>query len=185
MAYKDPQKRKEHRAVFYQTHKETYRRYKREYLERRRKLKKEDPKKYECIRKHERELQNANRRSNPRLRIYRNLAVHVALSLKNRKRDGTSWESLVGYSCEDLMIHLESQFTPEMNWDNYGSYWWVDHIIPVSFFEFKKIEDIGFKQCWAITNLQPLEKMANIQKGNKILLPCGKNLTHKKKYSII
>ena len=55
-----------------------------------------------------------------------------------------------------------------MTWDNYGSYWWIDHIKPRSLFKYEKPEDKEFKECWALKNLQPMEKIANIKKGNKI-----------------
>jgi len=55
-----------------------------------------------------------------------------------------------------------------MNWDNYGSYWEVDHIIPRKTFNYNKPEDIGFQICWALDNLQPLTKKENLKKGSKI-----------------
>lgn len=54
-----------------------------------------------------------------------------------------------------------------MNWDNYGSYWHIDHIKPISLFKYETAEDPEFKKCWALDNLQPLEKIANLKKGNK------------------
>ena len=52
-----------------------------------------------------------------------------------------------------------------MNWDNYGTYWVMDHIIPLSS---ATNEDELYKLC-NYTNLQPLEKIANIKKSDKIL----------------
>ena len=40
-----------------------------------------------------------------------------------------------------LKSHLESQFTAEMNWDNYGSYWHIDHKVPISFFNYQCYDD--------------------------------------------
>ncbi len=34
----------------------------------------------------------------------------------------------------------------------------------------KKRQDQEFKECWALSNLQPLEAIANIKKGNKYLV---------------
>lgn len=48
-----------------------------------------------------------------------------------------------------------------MNWDNYGSYWEIDHIIPVNTFDFIKHTDSDFKICWSLANLRPLESIAN------------------------
>ena len=87
-------------------------------------------------------------------------------SLKGKKA-GRHWESLVGYTVEDLIKHLESQFNEKMSWNNWGIYWQIDHIKPKSFFKYEKPEDEEFKKCWALENLQPLEKIANLNKGNR------------------
>lgn len=55
-----------------------------------------------------------------------------------------------------------------MNWDNWGAYWHIDHIYPVSLLPYSSMEEDNFKRCWALDNLRPLEKIANIKKGNKI-----------------
>ena len=54
-----------------------------------------------------------------------------------------------------------------MNWENYGSYWHIDHIKPKSLFIFESLEDEEFKQCWSLNNLRPLEAKENIRKGNR------------------
>jgi len=45
--------------------------------------------------------------------------------------------------------------------------WQIDHIIPISAFNFNKPEDEEFKKCWALENLQPLWRLENQQKYNK------------------
>jgi hypothetical protein len=59
-----------------------------------------------------------------------------------------------------------------MNWDNWGSgkgKWNIDHRKPDSLFNYKSIEDEEFQECWALSNLQPLDAMENIKKSNKII----------------
>lgn len=85
-----------------------------------------------------------------------------------KKKNGYSWEKLVGYTCEDLMKHLEKQFDNKMNWNNYGSYWVIDHKIPKKFFKFSSFKDKAFKKCWDLKNLQPMEKFENMRKGSKL-----------------
>jgi hypothetical protein len=63
-------------------------------------------------------------------------------------------------------MHLEKQFKEGMSWDNHGSYWEVDHIIPCDSFNMQDIEQQ--KLCFHYTNLQPLTKIQNRQKSNKI-----------------
>jgi hypothetical protein len=74
---------------------------------------------------------------------------------------------MVGYSAEQLKKHLEEQFTDGMNWENYGQ-WHIDHIKPISSFEFDSSEHKQFKVCWSLDNLQPMWGIENIKKGNKI-----------------
>lgn len=84
-------------------------------------------------------------------------------SLKGAKSE-CHWEDLVPYNLEQLKQHLESQFTPSMNWNNYGSYWEVDHIIPQNLFKFESYTDREFQICWSLNNLRPLEKYLNRQR---------------------
>lgn len=70
---------------------------------------------------------------------------------------------LVGCSTEYLIFYIESQFTPEMCWDNYGKYWSIDHIKPICCYNLEKISDQ--KACWHYSNLRPLSKLENLKKG--------------------
>lgn len=100
-------------------------------------------------------------------RISFNFSRRIRLSLKGRK--STSWRKLVKYNLNDLKNHLEKHFTSEMNWNNYGKIWHIDHKKPVSSFNIisEKCED--FKKCWELDNLRPLLAIDNIKKGNKII----------------
>ena len=108
------------------------------------------------------------KKKDPNFRIDDNMSRSIGQSLKGKKA-GRSWEKLVGYSVEDLIKHLENKFELWMTWDNYGK-WHIDHIRPQSLFNYKNTEDEQFKQCWALENLQPLEAIANMKKGNKFTL---------------
>ena len=81
------------------------------------------------------------------------------------KKGGRSWRKLVDYSIDDLMKHLENQFDNKMVWNNYGHYWEVDHIKAKKHFIYETAEDSQFKECWALKNLQPLEKSLNRKKS--------------------
>jgi len=55
-----------------------------------------------------------------------------------------------------------------MSWENYRTYWVIDHVIPITFFN---LEDRYEKLvCTNWTNLRPFEKKANMEKSNKILV---------------
>ncbi|HDY66721.1 MAG TPA: hypothetical protein ENH85_02900 [Candidatus Scalindua sp.] len=105
-------------------------------------------------------------RIDPKFRLDKNIGSAISVSLKGEKA-GQSWVKIIGYSLDKLIQRLEFQFTPQISWANYGSYWWVDHILPRSWFNYKEPEDVGFKICWSLENLQPLEKITNIKKSNK------------------
>ena len=81
--------------------------------------------------------------------------------LRNDKKKRT--QEYLGYTIQDLMIHLESTFQDGMTWDNYGE-WHVDHIIPKT-----KFDENQVRECFALTNLQALWMVDNIKKSNKIL----------------
>ena len=106
------------------------------------------------------------RAEKPSRRINHSISSGINRALK-RKKNGRQWESLVGYTLNDLMKHLESQFEDWMTWNNYGE-WEIEHIIPKDAFNFSKPEDIDFKRCWALENLQPMEAKENREKSNKI-----------------
>lgn len=106
---------------------------------------------------------------NPQHKINRNIGRGMNHTLREGKKKGRHWELLVPYTLSQLTNHLEKLFTPEMSWDNYGSYWHIDHIFPKSKFNFICPDDEEFKKCWDLSNLQPLEKVANLKKHNKII----------------
>ena len=113
-----------------------------------------------------RRYESKRRRNDVEYQLGCSMRVAVWHSLKGLK-DSKGWESIVGYSLQDLKDHLERQFTKTMTWDNYGSYWQVDHIVPKSLFNYSGPHDIGFKECWALKNLRPLTKKANLKKHAK------------------
>lgn len=63
---------------------------------------------------------------------------------------------ILPYNKEQLRQHLESLFTPEMDWSNHGSYWEIDHIIPQSLFDLSDVCNKDFRICWSLMNLRPL-----------------------------
>ncbi len=106
------------------------------------------------------------RRAEPKLRVDHHIGTALWCALKGRK-SGRNWESFVGYTLADLMAWLEQRFDRNMNWENYGSFWVVDHIIPKSLFCYSGYLDREFRQCWCLANLQPLEKITNLKKGGR------------------
>lgn len=99
-------------------------------------------------------------------RLSNNIRGNMHHALKAKKA-GRTWESLVGYTVEDLIKHLESKFVGNISWENYGSVWHVDHVVPKSWFKYESTDDPKFKECWALSNLQPKLKEENISKRDR------------------
>jgi hypothetical protein len=102
----------------------------------------------------------------PIKKLHKNMSRSIRWHLKKNNHHTFS---LLGYSATDLKKHLEEQFLPGMSWDNYGIHGWhIDHKIPISAFNFNEINNIDFKKCWALSNLQPLWADENHKKYNKL-----------------
>lgn len=100
----------------------------------------------------------------------------ISKSLQRGLKAGRHWETLVGYTVDQLKKHLEKRFLPGMTWENYGQ-WHIDHKTPVSVFNYECPEDVDFKKCWALKNLQPMWALDNIRKYNKLDKPFQPSLT--------
>lgn len=101
------------------------------------------------------------KRKDPYFRLCKNISKALWAWL-NGLKSFRHWEDIVKYSCEELMIHLESKFRDGMTWENYGPYWHVDHIKPLSL-----CTDLN--EAWALSNLQPLLREENLSKGNRYI----------------
>ena len=121
----------------------------------------------ECLREYWRNKKNIWLRI-PQNRLSHCISKQIWDAL-GKKKHSRHWERLVGYTNKQLMAHLESQFTDGMTWENYGK-WHIDHIIPISFFQYISTEDVEFKMCWRLENLQPLWAKDNLRKSNKLSL---------------
>jgi len=103
----------------------------------------------------------------PEVGMQRRLSGRIRHGLV-RGKNGQKTIDILGYSMDDLKHHLEALFVGGMSWDRFDEIH-IDHIIPVSFFKFDSVDDVEFKMCWRLENLQPLWAADNIRKGNKIL----------------
>lgn len=72
-----------------------------------------------------------------------------------------------GGDIEVLLKWIEHQFTEEMSWDNYGKHWHLDHVLPINKFNIDDEEEVHI--CFSWMNMQPLERLANISKHDKII----------------
>jgi hypothetical protein len=106
-------------------------------------------------------------------RLNQNISIAINQSLKRNgsSKNGCHWETLVGYTVQQLKPHLEKQFEDWMNWFNYGhgkDKWCIDHKRPIASFDFDSPKHSDFKKCWALKNLRPMRCSENFSKGAKI-----------------
>ena len=71
----------------------------------------------------------------------------------------TSYQNIIGLNITMLKKWLEFRFDKNMNWTNFGTYWQIDHIIPISLFDLSNQNEINI--CFNWKNLQPLESKEN------------------------
>jgi len=89
------------------------------------------------------------RKSNINYRLKKSLAARLrAVLVKNN-----TTMNYVGCNIQYLREWFEYNFTSDMNWDNYGSYWSIDHIIPVC--KFDLTDETQKLRCWNWSNMVP------------------------------
>ena len=82
------------------------------------------------------------------------------------KKPSEAYASYFGLDIENYRKWIELQFTEEIHWDNFGSAWQFDHIVPVTYFDFSKEEDL--KLCWNFINIRIEKVELNKNRGNRI-----------------
>ena len=110
-------------------------------------------------------------------RVQRTMISWVRLDFKSVR---SKWVKILGYDGTMLKDHIEKLFLKRMTWSNYGD-WHIDHIKPISYFNYTTEYDEGFKQCWDLSNLQPLWALDNLSKGGMNTLINQKTYGTKKK----
>lgn len=98
------------------------------------------------------------------LKVMRSFRSRVHKALKRNVKYRKSF-ILLGCSIEFYKEYLNNLMSKEMNWENYGKLWDIDHIIPCSYFNLDT-ESEQLK-CFHYTNTQPMFKKDNIAKLNR------------------
>ena len=95
------------------------------------------------------------RRQDPKWRLKESIMALINFHLLKKTKQTNEY---LGCSYEEYFTYLEERFDGKMHWENYGSYWEIDHIHPLS-----KGGSFHF------TNTQPMEVIENRKKSNKII----------------
>lgn len=118
-----------------------------------------------------------------RLRLLISTTIRASLKRAGVSKNGETFTKYLPYSIQEIKDHLENQFEPWMNWNNWGVYnidtwddndtstwtWQIDHIIPQSLFLYSSMTDENFQKCWALENLRPLSAKQNLSKSNLVI----------------
>lgn len=110
---------------------------------------------------------NQKRYKNIKFRIENSIRCGISAEIGRSGKKGMRTFKALGYSSSDLMRHLEKKFVDGMSWENYGE-WHIDHIIPLSAFNYASVDHIDFGRAWSLSNLQPLWAAENIRKHDSL-----------------
>jgi hypothetical protein len=105
------------------------------------------------------------RKNDKNFQISEILRSKVNKMLKGRN---TTYINIIGCDIVTLKSWLEFRFDNTMSWENLGSYWQIDHILPINQFNFSR--ELDQKVCFNWTNLQPLLSSENRKKSDKLQL---------------
>jgi len=136
----------------------------REYIK---KSVRKNPEKYKQANK---EYRKKRAERDPSFKMQQNMRKRYRDIMKSTKNGGSTRHiDDLGCSTKEFNHYLESKFTKGMTWDNYGTYWHLDHILPCASFDHE--DEKQRKQCWHWTNFQPLEAVKNMEKSDNIEKP--------------
>jgi len=82
------------------------------------------------------------------------------------KMPSLAYAPYFGLDINNYRKWIELQFTADLSWDNFGSAWQFDHIVPVAYFDFKIETDL--KLCWNFVNIRVEKLEPNKNRGNRI-----------------
>lgn len=99
-------------------------------------------------------------------------SVRDSLLRHHPGKNGRKWEALVGYDIFQLIGRLKKTIPSGYTWKDFTSGksdLTIDHIKPVSAFNFQSSNDLQFKECWALKNLRLLPARENYRKQAKLI----------------
>ena len=111
-----------------------------------------------------RKWKKKKRKTCPMFRMIHCLRNRIRDVLRGRNKSASTM-ALLGCTIEKLKKYIQNQFVDGMTWDNIGTTWHMDHMLPVSLFDLSDPEQQ--RRCFHYSNLQPLFASDNISKGNK------------------
>jgi len=125
----------------------------------------QDPENKKRLRNYHKTYRNNRRKTDPVFRLRMDIPTIIRRSIKKKYYNDSIWNYLP-YTPLELKTHLETKFDGAMTWDNHGSYWHIDHIIPQAAFHYDSESHPDFIKCWNLENLRPLKAIDNMHKSS-------------------
>lgn len=152
---KDPVKYHQRWADYYDRTKEHNKEMKQHWIE--------NPENRKARNEYVREYKAKKRALDPNFKLYENLRKRVWKCLKNKSN---SSKELLGCDINDYRKWIEYTMDDQMNWKNYGTYWNIDHILPIDSFDLTNpIEAknaFNWKNTWAMIQHDNFSKRSSI-----------------------
>lgn len=121
----------------------------------------------DCERKENREWVLDKRHTDPIYKFISNCRTRLVQAVRKENKK----QSTIEYLGEDIDFIKEwiiFNFSDSMTWENQGSFWHIDHVIPVSRFNLETEDDVI--RCFNWKNLSPLTKKENLTKSSNIII---------------
>jgi hypothetical protein len=104
--------------------------------------------------------------SNIQYKLTERIRGRLRILLGDIKVKKPKTEKLIDCTLDNFIKHLDKSFYEDITFDNYGTVWHLDHIIPCDWFDLTDINQL--KACTHYTNLQALLIKDNCIKSNKL-----------------
>ena len=105
------------------------------------------------------------RKNNVNYKFQENLRKRLWKIIKYRREKSS--KELLGCSLTFYNIWLQYTFDEKMSFENYGSYWDIDHVIGLNNYDLSNKEELSESFHWS--NTRALEKSENYRKSDNII----------------
>jgi transposase-like protein len=103
------------------------------------------------------------RQSDPSVRFGDKMRAALSSKIKNPNSNA----QYLGTPITLIRAWLEMNFHDGMTWENYGTYWHIDHTLPLSAWNLEDEKECML--CFSWHNTRPLTRSQNLRKSTKIL----------------
>lgn len=104
--------------------------------------------------------------TNIQFKMAENMRARIRAILKTKRMVKPNTEKLIGCTLDKFVSHIERLLYDDLELENYGEKWHLDHVIPCNRFDLTDIKQV--LACCHYTNLQPLSIKHNLQKSDSL-----------------